>query len=408
MISRDNYEIWIIDYLDGKLTTEQVAELVLFLENHPDIAEEFDGLDEVNLEVEAHSFELKDSLFKEPMDLPMDEVDKLLVKKLEGDLSQEELKAVDSMIDSHEWIARSWLLLQRTHLTPSEELFVGKENIAIPASVNLSDEEMALVAIAEGDLDKSEIPQGASNAEERLAAYAQLKLNPDESLVFANKTDLFQKAKVVALRPWLVRAAAAAAIVLLLWQAWSLNSASDGISVEGARGVVEVKDAESQKPVDTDKVIFDSSEETLESNSSFVADSAPPTQLNTPEYDKVIAPSTLRAINSEAIAYGLPNQVLAISELPQMDDIQLAELHDEPLVEPVEEVPTAFEFIGTKIKERLWGGKDIPEEDFGIALAGKAAEKYSARTGADVAIATREDSKGDFALRIGRLEISRY
>jgi hypothetical protein len=40
-ISRQNYEQYFVDYLDGKLNDEQVGVLMSFLEFNPDLKEEF-------------------------------------------------------------------------------------------------------------------------------------------------------------------------------------------------------------------------------------------------------------------------------------------------------------------------------------------------------------------------------
>ena len=43
-IDRSNYEIWLIDWLDGNLNDIQAEELQLFLAENPDLKEEFDEL----------------------------------------------------------------------------------------------------------------------------------------------------------------------------------------------------------------------------------------------------------------------------------------------------------------------------------------------------------------------------
>jgi len=41
-IDRSNYEIWLIDWLDGKLDDPEVEQLQRFLGDNPDIKEEYD------------------------------------------------------------------------------------------------------------------------------------------------------------------------------------------------------------------------------------------------------------------------------------------------------------------------------------------------------------------------------
>lgn len=407
MISRDNYETWIIDYLDGKLTTDQVGQLILFLEMNPDIAEEFDGLDEVKLEDSNPIFSGKESLLREPMDLPMEEVDMLLVKKLEGDLNEEEEKAVNAMINSHEWISRSWAILQKTQVNQTSEEFVDKESLLFPDHVDLTNEEMALVAVAEGDLAISEL-DNIENAEQRIGLYSKLRVTSDETVAFKGKEDLIQKGAVVKFRPWLIRTAAAAAVLLLLWQTWTTTSPSDAMSVVGFSNVVNVKNVEGSDIQSDDRQLIEKQEQIYEAQPNYVAQNVAQHPEVTPSFEKVSAPVSLALLKAGPFDVSLPQPVLTVVELPEIEPILYAELHDEPIIPAVDEVPTALEFIGTKIKQKLWGGDDIPEDDFGLALAGKAAEKYSARTGADVALANNEDEKGGFSLRLGKLEISRY
>ena len=43
MLSRSNYEIYFLDYYEGNLTESQRRELMSFLEQNPDLKEEFDS-----------------------------------------------------------------------------------------------------------------------------------------------------------------------------------------------------------------------------------------------------------------------------------------------------------------------------------------------------------------------------
>ena len=44
-INRNNYEMYFIDYLDGVLSPDLVSELLLFLDENPDLKEELSDLD---------------------------------------------------------------------------------------------------------------------------------------------------------------------------------------------------------------------------------------------------------------------------------------------------------------------------------------------------------------------------
>ena len=64
MINRSNYEVWFIDYADGKLSHEHVAELLLFLEENPDLKNEFGFFEPVELPVDKVEFPFKENLKK--------------------------------------------------------------------------------------------------------------------------------------------------------------------------------------------------------------------------------------------------------------------------------------------------------------------------------------------------------
>ena len=46
-INRENYEIYFLDYHEGRLEPGQVAELLVFLEAHPELKEEFEDFENI-------------------------------------------------------------------------------------------------------------------------------------------------------------------------------------------------------------------------------------------------------------------------------------------------------------------------------------------------------------------------
>lgn len=66
-IDLSNYEVFVIDYLDGQLSGEEEVALLAFLEKHPELKEEVDGLELATLEPLEISSDLKQSLKKTPI-----------------------------------------------------------------------------------------------------------------------------------------------------------------------------------------------------------------------------------------------------------------------------------------------------------------------------------------------------
>ena len=83
---RTNYEIWFIDYLDGNLDNSAKSQLFSFLEENPDLKEEFNELSPYILEPPAGTFSKKALLKRSYSDLSESQFDYLSVAAAEGDL----------------------------------------------------------------------------------------------------------------------------------------------------------------------------------------------------------------------------------------------------------------------------------------------------------------------------------
>jgi hypothetical protein len=126
---RTNYEIWLVDYLDGNLDGEQVRQLLSFLEENPDIREEFDGLSVIPLHFEEVSFRNRTSLKRSADELSEAQFELLCVASLENDLSPEQKRELDDIITGNEERRKSAELLSRIKLKPSEHTFRYKHRL---------------------------------------------------------------------------------------------------------------------------------------------------------------------------------------------------------------------------------------------------------------------------------------
>jgi len=155
MINRSNYEVWFIDYADGQLSPEQVAELLLFLEENPDLKNEFTLFEQVELPADAVEFPFKKSLKKTK---PSKEVfDEMAVRFLENEILPSESEQYQQWINDF------------------------------------------------GDL----------KAEHSL--FALTKLHADANVVFRNKNRLKKKTGSVVLMPWIRYVAAACVVTMVLF-----------------------------------------------------------------------------------------------------------------------------------------------------------------------------------------------
>lgn len=96
-INRLNYEIYLVDYLDGNLNAIQVDELLLFLDQNPDIKEAFYGMEDAVLVAESTTFPNKSSLKKKSFlkDGIENEFEYQCIAAIEGLLSNDEKKTFE-------------------------------------------------------------------------------------------------------------------------------------------------------------------------------------------------------------------------------------------------------------------------------------------------------------------------
>lgn len=99
-INRHNYEVYLVDYLDGKLNPSQVAELMAFLQNNLDIQGEFDGLQDAVLVDKQVSYPNKSDLKKNSFlkNGIENEFDYLCIASVEGDITLNEKKRLDYLL----------------------------------------------------------------------------------------------------------------------------------------------------------------------------------------------------------------------------------------------------------------------------------------------------------------------
>ena len=131
MITRNNYELYIIDFYDGKLNQIQVEELYAFLNRHPDLNEEFENFSNATLEVQSFVFENKNSLKK-----PVSFGSEILIAYFENDLNPAEKKRVGQQLEDDLKMAQELEIIKKTRLLPDYSiLFEDKSSLKRSAKV---------------------------------------------------------------------------------------------------------------------------------------------------------------------------------------------------------------------------------------------------------------------------------
>lgn len=126
-INIDNYEVFIIDYLDNKLGPLETAQLLLFLENHPGLKDEFEDLKTINITPTSNeSFGFTESL-KQPSDkdavnLSFLNYSHYFIAATEGDLSETGYNLLNQFLEKHPELKSEYHLFEACKLKPDTKV----------------------------------------------------------------------------------------------------------------------------------------------------------------------------------------------------------------------------------------------------------------------------------------------
>ncbi|MCW8896543.1 MAG: hypothetical protein OQJ96_03950 [Flavobacteriales bacterium] len=120
-INRHNYEAFLLDYLEQNLSPNMVAELMVFLEQHPDLKQELDELQAFEvLEPNSVLFDNKATLKKEALD-------NLMIAEIEGINTSQETKTLKHILKADKTAKNDFKLFQQTKLKSKKVIFKDKE-----------------------------------------------------------------------------------------------------------------------------------------------------------------------------------------------------------------------------------------------------------------------------------------
>lgn len=122
-INRHNFEVFLVDHLDGRLSPSLVAELMVFLDQNPDLKEAFDGLQDAVLVGEPIAYPNKSSLKKKSFlkDGIDDEFEYLCIASVEGIITPNEKEALERIIQDPNKQAH-YLAFQKAIVNPDQAI----------------------------------------------------------------------------------------------------------------------------------------------------------------------------------------------------------------------------------------------------------------------------------------------
>lgn len=197
-VNTKNYEVWIIDYFDGKLNASETAELMTFLDLHPELKEDFELFDPTPVDTEKVYFPNKADLKKVPVivsaKINEENYEEYFIAFYENDLDESEDKNLQAFLAinpqlKEEFELHGSLLLQADKTIVYEQ----KDNLHKKRRVAVywwSGTAAAMIVILFGILNLLQNSDQTPNRNLETFTISNLELQEFNSLGIADKIDM--------------------------------------------------------------------------------------------------------------------------------------------------------------------------------------------------------------------------
>jgi RNA polymerase sigma factor (sigma-70 family) len=146
-INRSNYEEVFIDYFDGNLAAEKVAELFLFLEKNPDLKEEFESFSGEPIPGFDEVFDNKEALKRGAVN--SENIDYFLIGDIENNLTKSEQEQLQMFLKENPAFVKEHDLFKATIVAPDLSVkFPNKGNLRQPVPFAFNTNSIMRFAIA--------------------------------------------------------------------------------------------------------------------------------------------------------------------------------------------------------------------------------------------------------------------
>lgn len=131
MITRNNYEVYFIDYFDGKLSDGEVEELLRFLSNNSDLEEEFYALLEQsdNMAISGADFTFETVKRDERFGYDLTTFDYLCIADVENEIGNDEKKLLSQSVNANSKLKHDLELYHKTKVPTEAVIFPNKEQL---------------------------------------------------------------------------------------------------------------------------------------------------------------------------------------------------------------------------------------------------------------------------------------
>lgn len=246
-IDKNNYEAFLLDYIEGNLSAEMTAELMLFLQQNPEIETGIEDFKIISLKKEDASFDSKNELKRKEFVVNDDLIEGLIISFVNGDLSKAEEKKLLTIVSENPEYKKLLEQYQSTRLQHNDEKLSDKVLLKSHLPVTADNAEYFVIAEMEGvlsndkkkslDAYRSEFP----GIKKLSVVYAGTKLDTEEKFVFDNKSSLKKKeAVVISFYSVMKYSTVAAAACLILYFGFFASRGDSRIAHEAKMKIQEI------------------------------------------------------------------------------------------------------------------------------------------------------------------------
>ncbi|HON17865.1 MAG TPA: hypothetical protein PK990_01715 [Salinivirgaceae bacterium] len=228
-ITRNNYEQFFIDYYDGNLSAQKVAELREFLRKNPDLQAEFEWFSNIKLKPLDKTQVPDFSFLKKKIDqVPFAEenADELVISLLEGDYPEEKRAQLWQWIQEQPKAFQTYERLKKAKLNTAVESLEKSVFYQIPDfendAIDTDNEQWFAIAAMEGDLSENSLRKyhkWLNVHVEYQFDFLSTRLLPDTKIVYPRREELKRKpAAKIHLLTFTTTVAASLLIMLLVYR----------------------------------------------------------------------------------------------------------------------------------------------------------------------------------------------
>jgi hypothetical protein len=226
-IGLSNYEAFLLDYLEGNLSAENTADLLLFLEQNPDLKVELESLSEIILSPDkAVIAEFKEGLHQTESRIKH-RFHELAIALYDQSISGSEKQELDNLIVQYPLLEKEFNALGNTYLKPDYSvIFTNKSSLQkqfLPVSgfEHMAIRELEGLSSASESLSFQSLVKSSPKFMSEWKAFQKTKLEK-EPIPFFSKQALYKGGSLKSEFSFAKRALAIAATLLLLAGMFSL------------------------------------------------------------------------------------------------------------------------------------------------------------------------------------------